>query len=73
MRKLLFIGLLLIFILIAGACKKCMTCRIEYKSVSGDTVRELERCGRKKILDDFEDNAREIADTLNGTVTCVTE
>ena len=73
MRKIIIIVLVLLYIFLAGACKKCMTCRIEYTSVTGDTTREMEKCGKKKILEDFEDNVHEIADTLNGTVTCVTD
>ena len=55
------------------SCKHCVNCTIEYTSVSGDTVKLMDKCGKKKVINEFEKNAGEIADTLNGTIVCSEE
>ncbi len=71
----LFIFLILIGFTIFSSCKKCITCEIKFRSASGATsVRVMDDCARRgKKIDEFEDMAKEVADSLSGTVVCVTE
>lgn len=72
MKKLIIpIAAILVCFFLAPSCKKCLSCEIKYKSVSGDTTEIHEDCAKKKKINDFEDRMKVLADSLQGNVTCI--
>jgi len=74
MRNLFFL-IIFVFSFSFLSCKKCVTCEIKFESSPGDTsTRIMDDCARRgKKIDEFEELAKEVADSLNGTVICITE
>ncbi|MBN2347512.1 MAG: hypothetical protein JXJ22_01665 [Bacteroidales bacterium] len=66
--------LLMVSCSVLPSCKKCVTCTITYEKSPGDTnIRIMEDCAKKRKINDFEELAQQVADSLNGTVVCVSE
>ena len=74
MRNLIYL-LIFVFSLSLFSCKKCITCEIKFESSPGDTSsRYMDDCARRgKKIDEFEELATEVADSLMGTAICITE
>jgi hypothetical protein len=74
MKKLfLFIIICLFISFINTSCKKCKTCEIKYKSLSGEKIKTSQECGNKKDLKNFEEFQKALADSLDGTLNCYSE
>lgn len=53
------------------SCRKCMTCSYTYPNGLLDTtITYDEYCDKKKVLENYEENIKHLADSLRGSYSC---
>lgn len=72
MKKIFILITVAAFAFSMASCKKCSTCVVT--DSNGDVIYTApESCDKKKYIDEYEANIKEIWETSDQTVTCTTK
>lgn len=70
--KRIIIGLAAVSFFCFSACTKCTTCTVKDKDGNIDSgLNEVQECGTKKEVEEFEKTSHDYAAAIGGEATCV--